>query len=228
MSLQTNAEKSVVPLTEILRRMTGQIRKFSPAFSTTPAVHGNPYRVLISCLISLRTKDTVTAGAAGRVFETADTPERMRDMDRITLERLLYPAGFYRNKTRILRAVSKELCTRFDGVVPSQMEELLSLPGVGRKTANLVRAEGFDIPAVCVDTHVHRICNRLGAVSTRKPEETESALRKLLPRRRWSDVNRICVPFGQHVCVPLSPFCGGCRVRQWCQQRGVNRWRQMQ
>ncbi len=141
------------------------------------------------------------------------------------IEKLIYPAGFYHTKARNLRKVAALLQERHEGAVPSEMEDLLALPGVGRKTANLVRNLGFGLPGICVDTHVHRISNRFGWVSTRGPEETERALMVVLPRRYWIIINELLVRYGQSVCTPLSPRCSMCPVSAWCARVGVGRTR---
>jgi endonuclease-3 len=182
---------------------------------------GDPYRVLIACLLSLRTQDTTTGPAAARLFALADTPAAMLAVPRRRIERAIYPVGFYRTKARLVHAISRDLLERFAGRVPDEIEALLTLNGVGRKTANLVVTMGFGKPGICVDTHVHRISNRLGYVRTRTPEETEMALRRTLPRRYWLGYNDLLVGFGQNVCTPLSPRCSICPVRTLCRRVGV-------
>jgi endonuclease-3 len=182
---------------------------------------GNPFRVLIACLLSLRTQDTTTAPAAARLFALADTPRAMRALPARRIERAIYPVGFYRTKARVILKICEDLLTRFGGAVPDDVDALLTLDGVGRKTANLVVTLGFDKPGICVDTHVHRISNRLGYVRTRTPEETETALRATLPRRYWIGYNDLLVTFGQNVCVPVSPKCSTCPVRTLCRRVGV-------
>ncbi len=181
----------------------------------------DPFRILIACLLSLRTQDAVTAQAAARLFRLARTPRTLRRLSRRTIERAIYPVGFYRTKTRHIHGICDMLAASFGGHVPSELEQLLMLPGVGRKTANLVRVEGFQQPGICVDTHVHRISNRLGLVRTRTPEQTEMALRAKLPRRHWPVYNELLVSFGQTVCHPTSPWCSRCPVEAWCAKRGV-------
>jgi endonuclease-3 len=181
----------------------------------------DPFRILVACLLSLRTQDTTTGPAAARLFALADTPAAMQRLTAAEIERAIYPVGFYRTKARGLLQVCEELLTRFDGGVPGDLETLLTLPGVGRKTANLVVTVGFGKPGICVDTHVHRIGNRLGYVRTRTPEETEMALRAKLPRRYWIGFNDLLVAFGQNVCTPISPRCTICPVRARCHRLGV-------
>jgi endonuclease-3 len=177
--------------------------------------------VLIACLLSLRTQDTTTGPAAARLFSLADTPSGLSRVPVRTIERAIYPVGFYRTKARVLAELSRDLLERFGGAVPDDIDRLLTLNGVGRKTANLVVTLGFGKPGICVDTHVHRITNRLGWVRTRTPDETEAALRARLPRRYWIELNDLLVTFGQNVCTPVSPRCSACPVRPCCARVGV-------
>jgi endonuclease-3 len=185
----------------------------------------DPFRVLVSCLISLRTKDEVTAESSARLFRLAATPEAMLALPAARIARTIYPAGFYRTKARTIREICRTLLAAHGGRVPEDLEVLLSLKGVGRKTANLVVTMGHGRPGICVDTHVHRISNRLGIVKTKTPEQTEFALRETLPRRFWIPYNDLLVRFGQNVCKPISPLCGGCPVQQLCPRLGVGRHR---
>ena len=177
--------------------------------------------MLIACLLSLRTQDTTTGPAAARLFALADTPEAMLRLSARKIERAIYPVGFYRTKARVIRGLCRDLLQRFDGRVPDDIDALLTLKGVGRKTANLVVTLGFDKPGICVDTHVHRISNRLGYVRTRTADETEMALRGKLPRRYWIGYNDLLVTFGQNVCAPISPKCSACPVASLCPRVGV-------
>jgi endonuclease-3 len=188
-------------------------------------VSRNPFDVLVSTLLSLRTKDETTEPAAKRLLGVAPDPETMLALSATTIAKLIYPVGFYRRKAEQLRGVSKLLLDRHHGAVPAEMEALLELPGVGRKTANLVLSAGFGIPAICVDTHVHRITNRWGYVRTRTPEETETALRAKLPGRHWLTINGLLVLFGKAVCQPISPHCSTCPVGARCPRVGVGRHR---
>ncbi|MBF0570062.1 MAG: endonuclease III [Candidatus Omnitrophica bacterium] len=185
----------------------------------------SPYLVLISCLLSLRTKDETTLPASQRLFELADTPERMVKLSAAKIERAIFPVGFYRTKARRIIDISRDILGRFGGKVPDTIEDLLTLKGVGRKTANLVLTEGFHKPAMCVDTHVHRISNRLGYIKTRTPEETETALREKLPGKFWGEYNALLVLWGQNVCRPVSPKCSACPLSGICQQVGVEQHR---
>jgi endonuclease III len=181
----------------------------------------DPFRVLIACLLSLRTKDETTGPASARLFALADTPQAMLRLTPKQIERVIFPVGFYRTKARVILGVCRDLLDRFGGQVPDEIDALLSLKGVGRKTANLVVTQGFNKLGICVDVHVHRISNRWGYVKTRNPEETEMALRRRLPRRYWIGYNDLLVSFGQNVCQPLSPKCSECPVSRGCPRLGV-------
>ncbi len=185
----------------------------------------DPFRILIACLLSLRTKDKTTGPAAERLFALADTPEAMLRLTPRQIEQAIYPVGFYRRKARVILTVCRDLIERFGDKVPAHLDALLTLPGVGRKTANLVVTIGFGLQGICVDTHVHRIVNRLGFVRTKTPEQTEWALRAKLPKRHWVELNDLLVAFGQNVCQPISPKCSLCPVRRACHRIGVTRSR---
>lgn len=184
-----------------------------------------PFKVLISCIISLRTKDEVTSEASRRLFSIADSPWKMALLETDEIERAIYPAGFYRTKARNIKRISHKLLEDNNGIVPDSLEELLKLPGVGRKTANLVMTLGYGKHGICVDTHVHRIMNRLGYVSTKTPEQTEFVLREKLPTQYWLEINDLLVTYGQNLCTPVSPFCSRCRLYPYCQRVGVERSR---
>lgn len=197
----------------------------SPAVTIVSQREGNPFKVLVSCLLSLRTHDSTTGPASERLFALADTPEKMLLLDGADIARAIYPVGFYRNKTSHILATCRVLVEKYHGVVPDDLDELLTLKGVGRKTANLVLTLGFGKPAICVDTHVHRICNRWGYTVTKTPEETEFALRAKLPLRYWSVINDYLVAFGQNHCTPVSPRCSTCVLATFCGKVGVARTR---
>ena len=181
----------------------------------------SPFLVLISCLLSLRTKDQTTLPASERLFHLADTPQRMLNLTSEQIERVIYPVGFYKTKARTILGICRGLMDRFDGHVPEDLDVLLTFKGIGRKTANLVLTEGFGKPAVCVDTHVHRISNRFGYVKTSTPEATEWTLREILPKPYWIEYNALLVTWGQNVCKPVSPFCSKCAIRKFCGRVGV-------
>lgn len=196
----------------------------------TPAVtvvarEKDPYKVLISCILSLRTQDKTTADASARLFELAGTPSAMLGLDAATIEKAIYPVGFYRNKARSIIDISRMITDDFGGNVPENIEELLRLPGVGRKTANLVVTIGHGKPGICVDTHVHRIMNRWGYIATKTPEKTEAALREKLPGKHWIQINDLLVTFGQNLCKPVSPLCSRCPVYEFCDRVGVGKHR---
>jgi endonuclease-3 len=181
----------------------------------------DPFRALIGTVLSLRTKDEVTAKACEKLFLRADNVESMNSVSEKEISKLIYPVGFYKTKAKNIKKICSILIEKHDSKVPSAMEELLSLPNVGRKTANLVLIEGFDMDGVCVDTHVHQITNRIGFIRTKNPNETEMKLRKKIPKKYWKRLNYILVAFGQHLCVPVSPFCSRCVVREYCKRIGV-------
>ncbi len=196
-----------------------------PVVTLMSQTERNPFKILIATLLSLRTKDEVTARAAERLFQVAETPEEMLKLGEEEIAALIYPVGFYRRKAKNIREVCRILMEKYGGRVPDELEELLKLPGVGRKTANLVVTLGFGKPGICVDTHVHRISNRLGYVRTKTPEETEFALREKLPREYWIEFNDLLVSLGQQICHPTSPRCSKCPVEKFCDKVGVERSR---
>jgi endonuclease III len=225
-----NPRNTAAPWAAIFRAMTRGLdaaRPGAPVPSVTAVARENndPFRVLVATMISLRTKDEVTGRASGALLSVAPTPVLLAALPVQQIARSIFPAGFYNTKAKNLRAVARLLLERHDGRVPSDMEALLALPGVGRKTANLVRNLGFGLPGICVDTHVHRISNRMGWVHTHTPDQTEQALMDVLPRRYWIGVNEILVRYGQAVCTPLSPRCSSCPAARWCPRAGVGRTR---
>lgn len=196
-----------------------------PAVTIIAECGHDPFKVLVSCLISLRTKDEVTALASARLFARADTPEKMQDVPVEEISHLIYPAGFYRTKAQQIWSISRQLVTDYAGRVPDEIDELLKFKGVGRKTANLVVTLGFGKPGICVDTHVHRICNRWGYVATKTADETEQVLRNCLPPEYWIEINDLLVAFGQNHCYPVSPRCSTCRLAAYCARVGVQKFR---
>jgi endonuclease-3 len=184
-----------------------------------------PFHILIATILSLRTKDTLTAVVAPRLFAVAGTPEAMLALSEERIAELIYPVGFYRTKAKSIRQVCQLLIERHGGHVPADLDALLALPGVGRKTANLVLTAGYGLPGICVDTHVHRICNRWGYVQTKDPNATELALRAELPPEYWLEINGLLVTLGQNICHPTSPRCSICPVATLCQRVGVTRSR---
>jgi endonuclease-3 len=214
---------------ETIRDLARRLEDFrrSCRVTTLAAEQGSrsPYRLLVACVISLRTKDDVTAAASRRLFDLAPTADRLAELDDHDIAQAIYPAGFYNTKSKQLRKIGEILTKQHGGRVPASEADLLALPGVGRKTANLVLGLGFGIPAVCVDTHVHRIANRLGMIETAAPEQSERALMGVLPEDLWIDVNDLLVTFGQNCCYPTSPRCSTCPLDDLCPRIGVTRSR---
>lgn len=186
---------------------------------------GSPFLILVSTLLSLRTKDETTDAVMQKLIERATTPQDILEIPLEELERMLYPVGFYRNKAAVLKTVSRTIIEQYGGIVPDTIEELLTIKGVGRKTANLVVTEAYGKPGICVDTHVHRISNRMGIVATRNPHETEEALRKTLPKEYWIIYNTLLVTFGRKTCKPISPLCSVCPLSHLCKKVGVTKHR---
>jgi len=204
---------------KIIRILRKEVRQWA-----IPAI-GNyvdtPFTVLISCVLSLRTQDKTTNAASERLFAIADTPLAMLNTPVAVIQKAIYPVSFYRVKAKTIHAICEQILSRFGGQVPSKLEELLELPGVGRKTANIVVTLAFGKAGIAVDTHVHRISNRLGYVKTKTPNDTEMALRKKLPRRYWLIYNDLLVAYGQNLCKPISPFCSRCKIAEHCRRVGV-------
>ena len=176
----------------------------------------NPYLVLICCILSLRTNDKTTMGATKRMLELARTPFEMVKLSVEDLSRAIYPVGFYKNKAEQILELSKRIIEEYSAQVPDEINELIKFKGVGRKTANLVLTKGFNKPAICVDVHVHRICNRIGLVNTKTPDDTEMALREILPKKYWIDFNTLLVTHGQNICKPQKPDCSRCSICAYC------------
>jgi len=183
----------------------------------------DPFHVLISTLLSLRTKDVVTTEASRRLFHKANSPQSMLQLSAEKIQKLIYPVGFYKRKAENILRVCRILIEKYNSRVPDNLNELLTLPGVGRKTANLALTLGYGKPGICVDTHVHRVSNRLGYVKTKTPEQTEMALREKLPQKWWIPINDIFVAFGQTLCKPISPWCSRCAVEKLCEKVSVIR-----
>ena len=210
----------------VMRRLARAIdRMDNPAIEKLAAEEkGDPFQVLIATLLSAQTKDAVTLEASTRLFRRARTPQTLSRLSIPTLERLIYPVSFYRNKARHVKEASRQIISRFGGIVPSTMSDLLTLPGVGRKTANLTLIVAHQSASnICVDTHVHRISNRFGWVTTRTPEQTELALYVVAPRRWWALINLYLVTWGQNICRPVYPKCGACVIESICPRIGVTR-----
>ncbi len=183
------------------------------------------FKVLISCLLSLRARDENTEKVSKQLFEVATTPEQIIKIPLPKLEKIIFSSGHYKKKARVLHSVSNELITRFNSKVPDKKEDLLSIKGVGPKTANIVLAFAFNQLVLPIDTHCHRIPNRLGWIETKTPEQTEKELEKILPKEYWADFNAIFVQFGRDICQPVSPKCSGCPINMHCKRIGVERSR---
>jgi endonuclease-3 len=216
-------DSAIHPVVKILRRAARAWR--TPYVTELSQRRRAPFHILISTMLSLRTKDAVTAEASQRLFALAHTPATILTLLPRQIEKAIYPVGFYRVKARNILNVCRALLDQYDGRVPDDIDELVKLPGVGRKTANLVVTLGYGKPGICVDTHVHRITNRWGYVQTKTPEQTEMALREKLPRAYWIEINDELVALGQNICHPTSPKCSLCPIRQYCERVGVTRSR---
>ncbi len=216
-------DKDIHKVMQILRTETRKLAV--PIVTEISQKRRDPFQVMVSTILSLRTKDATTREASLRLFKKADTPEKLLALSEKAVQRLIYPVGFYKSKARVLHGIARDLLEHHEGKVPEDLDELLKFKGVGRKTANLVVTLGYGKPGICVDTHVHRISNRLGYVQTRTPDETEFALREKLPRKHWIIYNDFLVAYGQHVCKPLSPFCSRCALKPYCTRVGVGRHR---
>lgn len=214
-------------ITAALRIVKREIRQWEEPVLGVVARESNrdPFRILMSCLLSLRTKDKTTREASARLFALAHQPAMMLTLPLQKIERAIYPVGFYRTKAKSIRAICRRLLDVYGGTVPDSIEELVTLSGVGRKTANLVVTVGYGKPGICVDIHVHRISNRWGYVRTKTPEETEQALRRKLPSPHWITFNDLLVPYGQNLCQPVSPYCSKCKLIEYCDRVGVKRSR---
>jgi len=185
----------------------------------------SPFKVLISTLLSLRTKDLTTAPACDRLFAVADNPDKLASLSPSRIEKLIFPVGFYKVKAKTLISVSRLLIEKYDRQVPDDLDELLTIKGVGRKTANLVVTLGYGKPGICVDIHVHRISNRWGYIKTDTPDKSEFVLREVLPKKFWIEYNDLLVTYGQNLCLPVSPFCSKCPINKFCSRVGVKKSR---
>ena len=215
--MPTNIEKLMQILKERYQEKTSALMDVS--------TRKDPFLTLISCLLSLRTKDEVTARASERLFARAKTPEEMLNLKKGEIAAAIYPVGFYKRKAEQILEICRVLVEKYDSCVPDEIDELLKLKGVGRKTANIVITMGYNKPGIAVDTHVHRISNRLGLVSTKSPNQTEFALRKTLPKRYWIVFNNLLVMHGKTICTPVSPKCSICPITAYCKRIGVTRYR---
>ncbi len=206
---------------EIVTILKRENRKYTTPAVTIVSMTKSPFMVLISCILSLRTKDKVTAEASNRLFKLAANPEKMVEISTKNIEKAIYPVGFYKTKAIRIKEICRTLLDDYGSVVPDEIDELLKLKGVGRKTANLVVTLGYGKLGICVDTHVHRISNRLGLLKTKNPDQTEFSLRKKLPKKHWLIYNDLLVTYGQNLCVPISPWCSKCKLFKYCKRVDV-------
>lgn len=205
---------------DILKKETKQWKQ-----PVVGAAFRDPYKILIATILSLRTKDSVTEEASNRLFLLAETPEKMLTIPVDQIEKAIYPVGFYKRKAINVLDISRLLLDKYEGLVPDDLDELLKIKGVGRKTANLTLTLGFNKLGICVDIHVHRITNRWGYVETKNPDETEMELRKILPKEYWIEINDLLVCYGQNLCKPVSPHCSICKIAKYCKKIGVEKFR---
>jgi endonuclease-3 len=219
----SNRQIDISMVVNYLRRATREFKR--PSVTEIRIKFSDPFLVLISCILSLRTKDRMTIEASKRLFKKADNPVEMHRLSVDTIQDLIYPVGFYRVKAENIKNICYDLINKFEGRVPDRMDALLSLRGVGRKTANLVMTEGFGKQGICVDTHVHRISNRLGYIKTKSAFQTEMALRDKLPKKFWREYNYLLVTWGQNICKPISPLCSNCGLLKICHKVNVNKRR---
>jgi len=215
--------KSVIPVIKILE-------KWSKLYGlpTLRSTHKekNPFKTLIACLLSLRTQDSNTRKATDALFAVADTPEKILKLSKKKLEKLIFSSGYYRNKAKTIKHVSKTILEDYGGKVPSSLDELMKIKGIGRKTATITRTFGFGkADSIPTDVHVHVIANRLGWAKAKKPEDTEQQLMKIIPKKYWFELNTLFVLFGKHICITQSPWCSRCPIRKYCPRIGVKRSR---
>ena len=211
-------ENYIKPIPMVMRLLKKESRNFKQPIVTEVAERDeDPFLVLISCILSLRTRDETTAKASERLFALADNPKVMLLLSTKQIEKAIYPVGFYKTKTRRIKGICKKLLDEYKGIVPDDFDELMKFKGVGRKTANIVMCYGFNKSGyIPVDTHVHRIPNRIGWINTKMPEQTEEALKKILPKKYWHDFNDLFVQFGQNICKPIAPRCDICPISRYC------------
>ena len=209
-------------INEIYRILEKEVSKYkAPVIELVKAQTKSADKILVATILSSRTKDETTAKVSKRLFIKMDKISDLKKMSQSEIEKLIYPVGFYKEKAKNLKKLPLMLEKEFSGNIPRTIEELTMLPGVGRKTANLLLSSAFNIPAICVDVHVHRILNRIGYIRTKDPEETEMRLRKKIPETLWTKTNRIFVPYGQTICTPISPHCSKCKINNYCRKIAV-------
>ena len=213
---------TTIDIDQAIALLREKVKDFQvPIVDLVQAQTEEPWKVLVATILSARTNDLTTAVAVKKLFKRVKDVQQLADLSLVQLEKLIFPVGFYRNKAKFLKQLPGVLDDKFRGKIPDDIDSLVKLPGVGRKTANLVVAVAFGKPAICVDTHVHRISNRWGYVQTKNPEKTEFALREKLPKKYWIEYNDLLVSFGQHLCRPISPVCSQCPVEKFCDRVGV-------
>lgn len=210
---------------EVIEVLREEVKQWEIPVVTQIAERRDPFRVLISTVLSLRTKDEVTGAASERLFALATDPNSMLQLTAEQISEAIYPVGFHTTKAQNILGICDDILQRYGGRVPDEIGELLTMRGVGRKTANLVVTLGYGKPGICVDTHVHRITNRWGYVETKTPDKTEFALREKLPQEYWITINDLLVAYGQNLCRPVSPFCSRCQIVLYCERIGVDRSR---
>ena len=217
----------IVKFDELIERLSQEIRSYHnlPLIKQIKKEGEYPYRILISTVLSSRTKDEVTAQASEKLFSKAPNPQKLSRLSEKDIVDLIYPVGFYRVKAKNIKGIASILLGKYNGIVPNNLNDLTQLPGVGRKTANLVLGIAFNIDSITVDTHVHRISNRIGIIKTEIPVETEQDLKVILPKKYWISLNTYLVAHGQVICKPISPLCSQCKIVPYCRQVGVNRSR---
>jgi endonuclease III len=213
-------------MNEIVKILRKEVKNYNvPVVDLIKVKTNDPFKILIATILSARTNDRVTSVVCSKLFSKV---KNFKDLDKLTvkqIEKLIYPVGFYKNKSKQLKKLPSVIFSEFNGKIPSSIDDLIKLPGVGRKTANLVRVVAFDKDGICVDTHVHRIMNRIGYVKTKTPFETEMTLRKKLPKEYWREINYLLVSYGQNTCVPISPFCSKCVIKKYCKRKNVKKFR---
>ncbi|MGB9750083.1 MAG: endonuclease III domain-containing protein [Caldisericia bacterium] len=212
-------------LENIIKKLREYYKENNKTLIDRVSTEKNPFKILISCVLSQRSKDEMTEKISNDLFNIINSPYDLIKMENEKLEKILYSIGFYKVKAKRLKEISKILIDSYDGSVPDNFNELLKLPGVGRKTANIVITKGFNKDGIAVDIHVHRISNRLGLVKTKKPEDTEFELRKIVPKKYWIELNDYLVNFGKNICTPISPKCSICPIEKYCKKIGVKKFR---
>lgn len=216
--------KSNFPIDDVIKILEKESKNWKVPVVTLIALQNkDPFKVLLSTIISLRTKDEVTIEASKRLFKILSKPDNIYNISEKDIGKAIYPTGFYKRKAQQIKTICERLVEEFNSVVPNEIEILLTFKGIGRKTANLILSEGYQIPAICVDTHVHRISNRWGYVKTKTPDETEFKLRKILYEKYWIRYNTLLVAFGQYLCRPISPHCSKCPIEKYCEKVGVEK-----